>query len=157
MVKKETQEEQPFVNPIDKDKVAENPGLLPYAHTAGGAIVKPEDKGKIKGRALAAMEGQTEMQMDQIKEQIQLLADQAHKLQRRKELSAQIYLADMGFEPLINHVYHVYRRKSGEMTLSMVAPQEWGRSMPFESYVATARLMADHTWEVLEDNEGLRE
>ena len=30
--------EQAFVNPIDKDKVAENPGLLPYAHTAGGAV-----------------------------------------------------------------------------------------------------------------------
>jgi hypothetical protein len=27
------QEEKPFINPIDADKVAQNPGLLPYAHT----------------------------------------------------------------------------------------------------------------------------
>jgi hypothetical protein len=45
---KKDPEEQAFVNPIDKDKVAENPGLLPYAHTAGGAVIRPEDKGKIR-------------------------------------------------------------------------------------------------------------
>ena len=40
MAKKEnTPAEEAFVNPIDKDKVAENPGLLPYAHTAGGAVI----------------------------------------------------------------------------------------------------------------------
>jgi hypothetical protein len=37
-----------FINPINKDKVAENPGLLPYAHTAGGAVIRPEDMGKTK-------------------------------------------------------------------------------------------------------------
>ena len=26
-------------NPIDPDKVAENPHLLPYAHTVGGAVI----------------------------------------------------------------------------------------------------------------------
>ena len=41
MAKKEnTPAEEAFVNPIDKDKVAENPGLLPYAHTAGGAVIR---------------------------------------------------------------------------------------------------------------------
>ncbi len=44
---KEKKAEKPFVNPIDPDKVAENPGLLPYAHTAGGAVIRPEDKGRI--------------------------------------------------------------------------------------------------------------
>ena len=37
--------EDPFLNPINPDKVAENPGLLPYAHTAGGAVIKPDDMG----------------------------------------------------------------------------------------------------------------
>ena len=40
-----------FINPIDKDKIAENPHLLPYAHTRGGVNIKPVDKGKVKGRA----------------------------------------------------------------------------------------------------------
>ena len=49
----EKQESKSAVNPIDKDKIAENPHLLPYAHTVGGALVKPEDKGRIKGRAVS--------------------------------------------------------------------------------------------------------
>ena len=48
-----------FINPIDKDKITENPHSLEYAHHAGSALIKPEDQGKIKGRALSAMEHQT--------------------------------------------------------------------------------------------------
>ena len=47
--------EKEFINPIDPDKVAINPGLLPYAHSAGGAVIRPEDKGRIKGNAMTAM------------------------------------------------------------------------------------------------------
>ncbi len=56
-----------FINPIDKDKVAENPGLLPYPHHIGSSIVKPEDVGKLKLRALSAMQQQTNSQLLQIK------------------------------------------------------------------------------------------
>lgn len=44
--------EEAFLNPINPEKVAQNPGLLPYAHTAGGAIIRPEDMGKAKGDRL---------------------------------------------------------------------------------------------------------
>ena len=37
-MKKEQQQEE-FINPIDPDKVAENPHLLPYAHTVGSAVI----------------------------------------------------------------------------------------------------------------------
>ena len=36
-------------NPIDKDKVAENPHLLPYSHTVGGVVIRPMDRGRTKG------------------------------------------------------------------------------------------------------------
>ena len=79
-----------FLNPIDDDHITENPSGLEYPHHRGSAIVKAEDKGKIKGRALAAMEQQTTRQMDQIQEQIELLAKQAKKLQSRVEISETI-------------------------------------------------------------------
>ena len=63
-----------FLNPINKDKVAENPGLLPYAHTAGGAVIRPEDMGKSKGRSITAMRQQTDRQMNQLYEQMEVLA-----------------------------------------------------------------------------------
>jgi hypothetical protein len=140
-------------NPIDKDKVAENPGLLPYAHTVGSAVIKPEDKGKIKGRAVVAMRQQTERQMSQLYKQMQLLAEQANELKRRVEVSERIYSADMGFEPLIGHTYYLYERKDGSDLLSMVAPHEWGRSTTFSRFIAKVTLLADHTWEVVYNEE----
>ena len=35
-----------------KEKTSDDPGLISFPHAVGGAIVKPEDKGKIKGRAI---------------------------------------------------------------------------------------------------------
>jgi hypothetical protein len=137
-------------NPIDKDKVAENPGLLPYAHTVGGALIKPMDKGRTKGLAVEAMRQQTNMQLDQIKRQMELLAEQARKIADRIEISESIYGADMNFKPLIGHMYHLYERADGVRVLSMIGPREWGRSFPFESFIASVQLLADHTWEILE-------
>ena len=148
-------EKEAFQNPIDKDKITENPGTLPYAHHAGSALVKPEDQGKLKGRALSAMEHQTDMQLLQIYEQMQLLAEQAKKLQARKTISERIYGAEMRFEPLINHVYFLYEKETGDQLLSLIAPEQWGRSGKQFTFVAEVRLLADHTWDILRKNEDL--
>ena len=139
-----------FINPIDQDKITENPHSLEYPHHAGSALVKPEDQGKIKGRALSAMEHQTDMQLGQIYEQMQLLAEQAKKLNDRKSISEFIYMAEMRFEPLINHVYHLYTKENGDYLLSLIAPNQWGRSKNNFTFIATVRLLADHTWDILE-------
>ncbi|TXI85610.1 MAG: DUF2452 domain-containing protein [Crocinitomicaceae bacterium] len=146
-------EKSDFVNPIDPDKITENPHSLAYPHHAGSALVKPEDQGKIKSRALSAMDHQTDMQLGQIYEQMQLLAAQAKKLQDRKLISEKIYGAEMRFEPLINHTYHLYQKENQTYLLSLIAPNQWGRSKKSFEYVATVRLLADHTWDILEKNE----
>ncbi len=142
-----------FINPIDPDKITENPHSLEYAHHAGSAIIKPEDQGKIKGRALSAMEYQTDMQLNQIYEQMQLLAEQAKKLSDRKKISELIYTAEMRFEPLINHTYYLYKKENGIHLLSLVAPNQWGKSGAALSYLATIKLLADHTWEVIDKDD----
>jgi hypothetical protein len=93
-----------FINPIDPDKITENPHTLEYAHHAGSALIKPEDQGKIKGRALSAMEHQTDMQLGQIYEQMQLLAEQAKKLNDRKSISEFIYMAEISNRLLITFI-----------------------------------------------------
>ena len=140
--------EEAFLNPINKDKVAENPGLLPYAHTAGGAVIRPEDMGKVKGRSVLAMRQQTDRQMNQLYEQMEVLARQAKLLAQRKEISERIYDAAMGFEPIINETYYMYERDTGEDLLSLVAPNEWGRSFKYSRFLAKCLLLADHTWDV---------
>lgn len=138
---------------VDMDRMAEmvtdNPGLIHFPHTVGGAMIKPEDKGKIKGRAVAAMHEQTEMQVQQIYEQMKLLADQANAIKKRVEVSERIYQAKMSFEPLIGKIYYLYEREDGSDLLSLIAPEEWGRSKPFSNFIAEVKLLADHTWEIL--------
>ena len=134
----------------EKEKITDYPGLIAHAHTVGSAIVKPEDKGRIKGNAIAAMHDQTDRQFRQLFEQMQTLVQQAEYLKKRVAVSERIYQATMGFQPVINHTYYLYRRKDHTDVLSMVSPQEWGRSFPFEAYEAEVRLLADHTWEIIE-------
>lgn len=143
------QEEEEFHNPIDGDKIAKEPGLLPYAHTLSSGVIRPADKGKIKSNALLAMEQQTDMQLKQLEEQIKLLYKQAKDIKERTDISIWIYQADMGFDPLVAHTYHLYQKENESHFLSMVAPGEWGRSGSKHKFVATVKLLADHTWEVI--------
>lgn len=138
------------VNPIDKDKVVENPGLLPFAHTVGSAIIRPIDKGKTKGVAMSAMYQQTEKQLLDLKEQVEHLLKKAQNVHEKIEISEKIYQADCGFKPLPGHEYFLYeKKKKKEWVLSMVAKEEWGSNPPY-IYIAKVHLMADHTWDVLE-------
>ncbi|MCR9290732.1 MAG: DUF2452 domain-containing protein [Bacteroidetes bacterium] len=149
-MKKEDSKEA-FVNPIDKDKIAENPSLLPYASNIGSAIIRPLDKGKVKGLAMNAMYEQTEVHLNQLREQVETLIKQAKEVHERVEISETIYLAEMGFDPIVGRFYHLYLRKNGKKVLSMVAPHEWGKNCPYE-FEATVKLLSDHTWEVMEIN-----
>ena len=139
-------------NPIDKDKTTDNPGLLPYAHHIGSAIIKPVDKGKTKGRAMKAMYEQTGNSLQQIKEQVELLINQAQKIHDRITFSEEMYNADCSFEPRINQIYHLYKRKDGSKFLSMVAPEEWGDIKKLH-HICSAKLLSDHTWEVIDTGE----
>jgi hypothetical protein len=142
------QKKEEFVNPIDKDKVAENPHLLPYAHTLGSAIIKPLDKGKIVGMAMEAMYQQTGSSLQQIKKQIELLVTQAQDIHERMDVSEKIYKAEYNFKPNIGQTYHLYKRKNEDWVLSMIGPTEWGKKCPY-NFIRSAKLLSDHTWEII--------
>lgn len=120
--------------------------VLPYASSVAGVAIRPTKEGVIKHKALSAMEDQTNMQLDQIRQQIELLARQAQEIRKRKELSMMIYEAKLNFKPQIGHIYHLYEKNDGQHILSLVSPQEWGGSGPFRQFVSSVRLLADHTW-----------
>jgi len=141
-------EKEEFINPIDIDKVALEPHLLPYSHSVGGVVIKPIDKGRIKGRAVTSMYQQTDIQLGQLRKQIELLAKQADDIRKRVFISEKIYEAEMAFQPLVGFIYHLYAKKNGAYVLSMIAPEEWGANPPY-FFQATVKLFADHTWEIL--------
>lgn len=136
----------------EKEKITDLPGLIEYAHHAGSALIKPEDKGRIKGNAVAAMHDQTDRQFRQLYEQMQTLIEQAKYLKSRVEVSERIYQASVPFQPVIGKIYFLYNKKDGSDLLSMVSPDEWGKSFPYESFEAEVRLMSDHTWEIVKTN-----
>ena len=123
--------------------------VLPYAASVSGALIKPTEEGVIKHKALTAMEEQTNMQLDQIRRQIELLALQAQEIQKRKELSLMIYNAKLSFKPNIGQTYYLYEKNDSSHMLSLVSPKEWGGAGPFKKFVAAVQLLADHTWKEL--------
>ena len=120
--------------------------VLPYSTSVSGAVIKPTKEGVIRHKALTAMEEQTNMQLTQIRQQIELLALQAQEIQKRKELSMLIYSAKLSFTPVIGQTYYLYEKKDESHFLSLVSPKEWGKSAPFKKSVASVKLLADHTW-----------
>jgi len=134
----------------DRDKITDLPGLIEYAHHAGSAIIKPLDKGRIRGNAVSAMHDQTDRQFRQLYEQMKTLIDQAKYLKDRVEVSERIYQASVPFQPVIGKIYFLYKKKDGTDLLSMVSPDEWGKSFPYEIFEAEVRLLSDHTWEIIQ-------
>lgn len=131
---------------VNKEVYHKQLSVLPYASSVGSVAIKPTEEGVIKHKALQAMEEQTNMQLDQIREQIELLARQAQELRKRKELSLRIYDARLSFQPVIGQTYYLYEKKDGSSMLSLISPQEWGGNGPFSAFLAAVRLLADHTW-----------
>ena len=120
--------------------------VLPYASSVGSVAIKPTKEGVIKHKALSAMEDQTNMQLNQIRQQIELLAKQAQEIKKRKELSLMIYEAKLSFKPQIGQVYHLYEKRDNTHILSLVSPQEWGGAGPYKQFLSSVQLLADHTW-----------
>jgi hypothetical protein len=57
-----------------------------------------------------------------------------------------IYNAKLSFKPEIGQIYYLYEKKDGSHMISLISPKEWGAGMPYKSFVAAVKLLADHTW-----------
>ncbi len=120
--------------------------VLPYSSSTSGAIIRATEEGVIRHKALTSMEEQTNIQLAQIREQVELLAKQAQEIHKRKELSLLIYSAKLNFVPVIGQHYYLYEKKDSSYILSLVGPNEWGPNSPYKNCCASVKLLADHTW-----------
>jgi hypothetical protein len=116
-------------------------------------IVKTEDSHKPIARALSTLDGQADAQAEQIVEQAEILYQRLLALQEKKRNSLLIYRSEMGFQPIVMGVYHLYTLEDRQI-VSMVGPTEWGRRMRDRiNWIATIRLDYDHTWDIVEMNQ----
>ena len=124
---------------------AKKPGIMEYAHNVGSFVIEKLNTEEMKSTVLMAMQQQTEMQLTQIYKQVELLAKQAEGIKERVDVSRRIYKAKIGFKPSIGNTYYLYKKENSEEVLSLISPDEWGESPPYQ-FVASVKLLADHTW-----------
>lgn len=132
----------------------DEPGLVEFATNIGSGIVAPLEESAIRVHSHRAMCEQLDIQMGQIVEQIKLLAKQVEDLQNRKQISEEIYLSKITFEPVIGNTYYLYYSlKENRKILSMVAPKEWGKSGDHLTYIAEVVLQGDRTWKIIHSSD----
>jgi hypothetical protein len=136
-------------DPFKKDALYQGQDKFsPIPLTVSSPKINPIDKRLVKATAFETMEYQANQQISIIKQQAELLMEQARKIEERMEISRKIYEADLNFEPVIGTTYHVYE-KNGRTVLSLVAPNEWGKKMPFDHHVCSATLLGDKSWDLV--------
>ena len=141
---------------IDKLKTLtiESPGLSEFASSIGSGVVAPLEESAIRKGSHQAMMEQLNIQMAQIMDQIKLLAEQVDDLKKRKEISEEIYLSKITFEPVVGNEYYLYyHNKEQRKFLSMIGPTEWGVSGDHLKFIAKVRLLGDKTWKVISEKE----
>jgi hypothetical protein len=125
-----------------------NPELVKFERSA--IIVSETDMHKPIARALQTLDGQADSHATQISEQLEILFERASQLKERRRISKIIYSCQFGFQPIVKHIYHLYRAPD-RLFVSMIAPAEWSsRGRKSITYLAKVQLDYDHTWEVME-------
>lgn len=122
--------------------------LSPIALSVGSPVIRPEDKNKIKANAVEAMHHYANQEIALLKKQADLIVSQVREIEARLKISERIYESDLKFTPTINQVYHLYEKEE-YYKLSLIGPTEWGRSKQIGKYVASVKLLGDHSWDVI--------
>lgn len=86
-----------------------------------------------------------------IDEQVDLIKNQVRGIQEKYLISLEVLKAKFSFVPVHGETYYLYQ-KNEERILMLIGPHQWqlGENT---LYVATVKLMADASWQVLEINE----
>ena len=108
----------------------------------------------VKANAYEAMQQHAQQQISMLRRQADLILAQAREIEERVEISRRIYEANFRFVPDVGQVYHLFT-KSGKDILTMVGPDEWGDKMPYDKFIASLRLLADKSWEIIRRNEDI--
>jgi len=122
-------------------------GLSEIPMHVGSAMIRPEDRGKIRAVALESAENQARQQMAMLRRQAEALMEEARRIEERLLLSVQIFQADVNFTPVVGQVYHLYQRTNGTKFLSLIGPNQWGSRTSSLEHLGTFKHLADSTWE----------
>ena len=127
--------------------------FAPIPLSIGSPLIKPEDKNQIKATAVLAMNHYAEQEIKMLKKQADLIIQQVREIENRLVVSEKIYQSDMRFTPVIGQIYHLYEKEDHYKFL--IGPDEWGRTKSIGKYVASVKLLGDHSWDLIKKNYGV--
>jgi len=119
----------------------------PIPLSVGSPVIRVEDKNKIKANAVEAMHHYANQEIALLKRQADLIMEQVREIENRLKVSENIYDSDFRFQPIVGQLYHLYE-KDDHYKLSLIGPEEWGRSKSMGKHIASVKLLGDHSWEV---------
>lgn len=122
----------------------------PVPMSVNSPPIKMIDKNKVKANAVEAMHMQAHQQISMLRKQAELIMQQVKEIEDRLKISESIYKAEMRFKPVMGQIYHLYEKEEGTFMVSLIGPNEWGRSQSFKRYLSTIRLLSDSTWDILD-------
>ncbi len=112
--------------------------LRPYATDLGSPEIKITDLSIFKKRASYQINSELQAKFNELKTQYEELQELATQTQL-------VYSATFSFEPVIGHMYHLYRKNDHEDFLSILSPEE----CTFE-YLGSYRLETNFMWKKLD-------
>jgi hypothetical protein len=90
-----------------------------------------------------------------IAEQMRALQEQARKVLEETRGDLELHRARCSFARRPGQVYHLYRKRSGELWFSMIAPAEWGEEGSSErEFAGSYRLELDQSWTRVDQGPG---
>ena len=95
----------------------------------------------------------TEASLTLINEQVDLIQSQVQSIQKKYLISLEVLKAKFSFVPVHGETYYLYQ-KGHERVLMLVGPDQWKLKNDM-LYIATIKLMADASWQVVQINKDL--
>ncbi|XP_058126569.1 uncharacterized protein C1orf50 homolog [Anopheles ziemanni] len=92
-----------------------------------------------------------------IAEQVRFLQQQAKKILEETQAAQELHHAACNFRKIPGHIYHLYKRASGQTYFSMLSPDEWGPKGCEHQYLGSYKLEHDQTWTPIEKIEKVQE
>ena len=80
--------------------------------------------------------------MDVFNREYEEIKERANQMLDEYNTSIMVWESKISFEPIVGKSYHLYNF-SGELTLSLIAPNEWARG---KDWVGTYILNSDNKW-----------
>lgn len=119
----------------DPDEIIPNKNSLPYPVQIGDQKITPIDNTFLKKRGLVNLEHYYQTKLNEIIEEYQELVEDF-------KINERVYNSKFSWEPIIGHIYHLYKNSQGEEFLSLITPNDWSYK-----HLGSFKYNSDHRWE----------